>query len=250
MGSDRIGFDMSFRERVEWLGRVALLLFILASAAFLSAITAMRLAVQGREIAMPDVTGKKLGEAQAALQGHGLGIKVEDRIYSAQPVDAVVRQSPPAGMRVKVGQGVHVVLSLGPQETTIPSLAMKSIRAGRIELLRSGLQLGEVSTAYFADEPLDSVVMQDPAAGSKNAQSSRVDLLVSSGAQPAEYVMPNFQGETLEEAEALIKLAGLKLEKLDLSPFTNVAHGLVAVQTPSPGSRVDAGAEVELQVAE
>jgi eukaryotic-like serine/threonine-protein kinase len=241
---------MSISERIQWIGRLALLLFVLASAAFLSAITAMRFAVQGREVVMPDVSGKKLNDAQIALQARGLGIKIEDRIYSAQPIDAVVRQSPPAGMRVKVGQWAHVVLSLGPQEATIPNLAMKSIRAGRIELLRSGLQLGEVSSGYFPDFPPDTALMQDPPAGAKDAQSSRVDLLVSLGARPAAYVMPDLQGLPLGEAEARITTSGLKLDKLEVVPFTNVAPGVVAVQAPASGTRVDAGAEIDLQVSE
>ncbi len=245
-----IRFSMSIAERIQWIGRLALMLFVLASAAFLSAITAMRLAVQGREVVMPDVSGKKLGDAQVALRARGLGMKVEDRIYSPQPVDAVVRQSPPAGMRVKVGQWAHVVLSLGPQEATIPNLAMKSIRADRIELLRSGLQLGEVSNGYFGDSPPDTALMQEPPAGSKNAQSSHVDLLVSLGARPEAYVMPDLQGLPLGEAEARIATSGLKLGKLDVAPFTNVAPGVIAVQAPTSGSRVEAGAQIELQVSE
>jgi eukaryotic-like serine/threonine-protein kinase len=235
---------------MEWMGRIALLLFALASAAFLSAITAMRLAIQGREVVMPDVSGKKLADAQNVLRGRGLSIKVEDRIYSVQPVGAVVRQSPPPGMRVKVGQWAHVVLSLGPQETTIPDLEAKSIRADRIALLRSGLQLGEVSSAYFDDEPSDTVVMQDPTASSKNAQSSRVDLLVSLGARPESFVMPDLQGLPLPEAQARLASGGLKLAKLDVSPFANLGHGVVAGQSPLPGSRVDADTHLELQVAE
>jgi len=232
------------------MGRIALLLFALASAAFLSAITAMRLAIQGREVVMPDVSGKKLPDAQSILRGRGLGIKVEDRIYSAQPTGAVVRQSPPPGMHVKVGQWAHVVLSLGPQETTIPDLTMKSIRADRIALLRSGLQLGEVSDLYFEGEPADTVVMQDPAANSKNAESSRVDLLVSLGPPAASFVMPDLQGLPLAEAQAQLGSAGLKLAKLDVSPFANLSHGIVAGQTPLPGTRVDADAHLEIQVAE
>ncbi len=55
---------MTFRERLEWIFRMALLAFILMSVAFLSALTAMRFAIQGREVAMPDVVGKKAVEAQ------------------------------------------------------------------------------------------------------------------------------------------------------------------------------------------
>ena len=74
---------------------MALMLFILASAAFLSALLAMRFAIQGREVAMPNVVGKKAVEAQEMLQGRGVEFRVEDHIYSPLPVDEVVRQSHP-----------------------------------------------------------------------------------------------------------------------------------------------------------
>ena len=48
---------MTLRERLEWLSRMTLLVFILASAAFLSAITAMRIAIHGREVTMPNLVG-------------------------------------------------------------------------------------------------------------------------------------------------------------------------------------------------
>ncbi len=37
---------------------MGLLVFILAAAAFLSAVTAMRFAIQGREVTMPNLVGK------------------------------------------------------------------------------------------------------------------------------------------------------------------------------------------------
>ena len=38
---------MTFRQQIEWLLRMGLLIFVLASAAFLSAVMAMRFAIQG-----------------------------------------------------------------------------------------------------------------------------------------------------------------------------------------------------------
>ena len=113
---------MSLRERLQWVLRMVLTLFILASVAFLSALTAMRYAVQGREVELPDVVGKRASEAQQMLQARRVGMKVEDRIYSSLPVDRVVRQSPPPDSTVKTGQFAHVVLSLGPRKETIPEL--------------------------------------------------------------------------------------------------------------------------------
>lgn len=241
---------MEFHERLEWLARLAFLVFVLASAAFLSAITVIRIAIQGREVIVPDVSSKNLNDAQATLRSRSLGIKVEDRVYSPQPTDAVVRQSPPAGVRVKVGQYVHVALSLGPQQVQIPDLRQKSVRADRIQLLRSGLQVGEVSSIALPGEPMDTVVMQYPTSGAPDASSSHVDLLVSLGSPPAMYVMPDFQGLTLGEAESKLSTAGLRLGKLTFATGDEASHGIIASQNPAPGARVDATIPIELQVAE
>src|ERR1700683_5067868 len=145
---------------MQTIARIALLLFILASAAFLSAITAMRIAIRGRDVAMPQLVGQNVADAQLELKKHGLGMKVEDRIYSATPVDSIVRQSQPAGTHVKVGQFIHVALSLGQRQATIPNLVNKSLRASQIVLLRSGLEVGEISSSYFELTPADVVLQQ------------------------------------------------------------------------------------------
>jgi eukaryotic-like serine/threonine-protein kinase len=241
---------MGFQERLQWMMRMALLAFILASAAFLSALTAMRLAIQGREVVMPDLAGKMSREALVTLQGRGLGMKVEDRIYDGQSLDTIVRQSPPAGTRVKVGQFAHVVLSLGPQNVSIPSLSDKSLRAARIELLRSGLQIGEISEVPLSGAPEEMVLDQDPQPGTKGASSPHVDLLVAEPPVASAFVMPELSGLPLPEAEARLSAAGLKVAHVTYLPLTGASHGVVTSQLPYRGARVDSNSAVDLQVAE
>jgi beta-lactam-binding protein with PASTA domain len=241
---------MTLRDRLQWFFRMSMIAFILASVAFLSALTAVRFAIQGREVAMPDVVGMKVVEAQQTLQGRGVGMKVEDRIYNALPVDEVVRQSPAPGSRVKTGQYAHVMLSLGPQKATIPSLVDRSLRAARIELLRGGMQLGEISSAYLPVGQDDTVIQQAPAPGTSDLTSPHIDLLVSLGSRPAAYVMPEMIGLSLAEAESKLAGAGLKVSKLTFSPVPGTLHGTVASQSPARGSRVDSSATIELQLAE
>lgn len=241
---------MTLRDRIEWLFRVAFLAFVLASVAFLSALTAMRFAIQGREVAMPDVVGQNAIVAQRTLQGRGVGMRVEDRIYSNLPIDAVVRQSPMPNMRVKIGQFAHVVLSLGPQRATIPKLEQTSLRAARIELLRSGLQTGEISSVYLPGWNADQVIQQDPTPGATDNASPHVDFLVSLGARPPAYVMPQLVGMQLGDAEAKLRSAGLKPAKITLTPTAEAVHGNVIGQTPLRGQRVDTNSTIEVQVAE
>ena len=243
---------MKFRERMQWISRMALLLFILASVAFLSALLAMRFAIQGRDVTMPDVVGKKMMEAQQVLQNNHLGIRVEDRVYDKLPVDAVVRQSPQAKTQVKTGQNAHVVLSLGPQSATIPTLQSQSLRAAQIELLRAGMPLGEVSSVHLpgAASGEDTVLQQDPAAGASQMTSPHVNLLVSMGASQSSYAMPELSGLPLAEAQARLASAGLLAPKIVLVTDAAVARTTVVAQTPVRGQRVDPQSSITLQVAE
>jgi beta-lactam-binding protein with PASTA domain len=77
-----------------------------------------------------------------------------------------------------------------------------------------------------------------------------VDLLVSLGARPAAYVMPELVGNSLAEAESKFAGTGLKVTKLNFAPVPGGLHGTVIGQTPSRGARLDASTTIELQLAE
>lgn len=239
---------MNFRERLEWLLRMVLLAFILASAAFLSAITAMRIAIHGREVSMPNLVGKSVSDANNVLRSRGLVLRVADRIYSEQPINTVVRQTPPPGLLMKVSQQAHVVLSLGQRQLQIPPLEGNSLRVSRIELLREGLQVGEVSGLTLPDIPADTVVIQNPKPGA-GAASPRVDVLVSQGPREASYVMPHLIG--MNTADAVRRLESAKIaRKLNTLSAPQWPHGAVIDQTPTAGARLTASTTVELTIAE
>lgn len=238
---------MTFRERLEWMARMTLLVFILASAAFLSAITAMRVAIHGREVTMPNLVGKKISEANQLLRSSGLVLRVADRVYSDLPANVVVRQTPTAGLLMKVSQQAHVVVSLGQRQLTIPRLAGMTLRISRIEMLRAGLQIGEVSNISIANEPPDTVVMQNPKPGT-GAATPRVDVLVSQGDRDKAYVMPHLVGLNETDAQHRLDLASLR-RKVNLVAAPQWPHGAVIDQTPVAGSRIAAASAVELTVA-
>ena len=240
---------MTFRERIEWLIRMGLLVFVLAAAAFLSAVMAMRFAIQGREVEMPNLAGKSSADAQAILQGRGLQLKIVDRVYDNLPANSVVRQSPPAGEHMKVSQDVHAVLSLGPQNVITPALVGESLRVARIELLQVGLQLGEVTTYSDLNVPGDTVLQQSPSSGTR-AASPRVDLLVAQGESQPAYIMPWLVGMPLPEADRLLSSGGMKLAKTTFVPSAQWPKGTVIEQTPDQGSKITGESSIELVVAQ
>jgi eukaryotic-like serine/threonine-protein kinase len=240
---------MTLREQFERLLRFTLLVFILAAACFLSAVTAVRIAIRGRVVTMPNVIGKPAAEAQATLAGKKLQFRIADRIFSSLPVNTVVRQSPGPGESIKIPQEAHVVLSLGPQSVMIPSLTGRSMRAARITLLESNLQLGEVSDVYLPASVADTVIQQTPTPASA-ATSPRVDMLVAEGERPRFYVMPALIGMQQQDAERLLSIAGLHTAKINPVAQAGAPKNTVIGQTPPRGSRISADDMIELGVSE
>ncbi|HXM94260.1 MAG TPA: PASTA domain-containing protein [Candidatus Dormibacteraeota bacterium] len=226
---------------------MALLVFILGSTAFLSAITAMRIAIHGREVTMPNLIGKNITEANQLLKTRGLVLRVADRVYSDLPLNVVVRQTPTAGLLMKVSQQAHVVVSLGQRQLTIPSLEGVTLRVARIELLRAGLQVGEVSGATLPDEPVDSVVIQNPKPG-RGAATPRVDMLISQPARETAYLMPHLIGLNEADAQHRLDEAGLRRKAIYVTA-PQWPHGAVIDQTPQSGTRIPASSTIELTIA-
>jgi beta-lactam-binding protein with PASTA domain len=172
-----------------------------------------------------------------------------DRIYSDLPPNAVVRQSPPAGEKMKISQDAHVVLSLGPQNVAIPSLTGESQRAARVRLLQAGLQLGEISAVTLPNATDDSVVQQDPPASAK-ATSPRVNLLVNQPQPKPAYIMPWLVGMQVMDAERLLTSAGLKFTKINYAVNAQWPKGSVIEEMPDLGSKITGDSSIEVMVAQ
>jgi len=172
---------------------------------------------------------------------------VADRIYSDQPINAVVRQTPTSGLLMKVSQQAHVVLSLGQRQLQIPLLEGNSLRASRIELLRTGLQVGEVSGITMADQPVDAVVIQNPKPGA-GAATPRVDVLVSQGPRETAYVMPRLTGLNEVDAQHRLDVAQMR-RKVNYVTAPQWPRGSVIDQSPMSGTRILATSTIELTVA-
>src|SRR5260370_34324758 len=203
--------------------------------------------IEGGEVTVANLVGINVAEASQILQSRGLLLRVADRIYSDQPINAVVRQTPTSGLLMKVSQQAHVVLSLGQRQLQIPLLEGNSVRASRIELLRTGLQVGEVSGVTMAERPVDTVVVQNPKPGA-GAATPRVDVLVSQGPHEAAYVMPHLTGLNENEAQHRLHRAQTR-RQVNYVTAPQWPRGAVIDQSPMSGMRIPATSTIELTVA-
>jgi beta-lactam-binding protein with PASTA domain len=197
--------------------RIALRVLILAAVFLASALTAMRFAIHGREVAIPRLVGMSAHDAESTALADGLFVDVENRFYSTDvPQDRVLSQLPPEGEKVRRGTRVRVALSLGPQKMVIPSVVGQSQRAAEINIGRRGLELGTVAVASLPGFPADQVVAQSPPPNAEGVASPKINLLVSVAQDDASqlYITPDFTGHTLDEASRAIAESPMRFGKV------------------------------------
>lgn len=203
--------------------RIALRVLILSAVFLASALTAMRFAIHGREVAVPKLMGLSSADADRSALASGLYTFVENRFYSSDvPEGRILSQLPPVGEVVRRGTRVRVAVSLGPQKLEIPNLVGQSQRAAEMNISRRGLELGTVAVAAIPGAPPDQVVAQSPPPNSSNVASPKVSLLVSAAPEPGVglYLTPDFVGHTLEEASRAIAESPMRFGKVTTAKDT------------------------------
>ncbi len=175
----------------------------------LFAFLALRIAIHGREVSVPNLAGLSDADAAAAARDLGLNLSVENRFYAPSvPQNYVLSQAPTAGSRVRRGWQVRITESLGPQSVSVPDVTGQTERPASLILRR--LQLDLASVAHLpAPSPAGVVLAQSPPPNSKGLNGPRVALLVSddeTASNLAVYVMPSLIGMTIGSAS--LKLAG------------------------------------------
>jgi eukaryotic-like serine/threonine-protein kinase len=242
---------MGVRERIRTIFRLFLLFTVLASIALISFLTTVRFTIRGRQATAPKFVGMPLDKAQRAAAALGLNLKVEDKVFSPQfGPSEIVSQMPPPGMRVKVGQHVHVLVSLGRPEVTVPNVLGSSLRAARITAIQRGLTVGDVATVHWPGPEVDQVVAQDPPPAMAEVRSPTVNFLVSLGGAPPVLLCPSFIGQPLAEVRSTLERAGFKIGQVTSIAGRSTASGSVLLQSPPPGAKIGPATTFNFQVAQ
>jgi serine/threonine-protein kinase len=211
-------------------------------------VVSMRLALWAQEVAVPQLAGRTVGDATAALAPLDLALRVDENQRPDDRVEAgrVVQQEPAAGLTSRRQRTVRVWLSSGPRRTVVPALTGQSERAAQIRVQQDGVMISSVSEFRSADYPADVVVAQNPSA---SAGASEVSILLNRGEQAASFVMPDVIGVNGERAAEALRRQGFRVSIVGTQPYPGVPAGTVVRQQPASGFRVAASDPISLEVS-
>lgn len=142
-----------------------------------SSAVAMVVSKGRRPATVPDVTGKSLEEATAAIQEAGLTLSGSTEAFSDDVAAGLIISSDPAAEAEGYfyGDSVSVVVSKGPEMVTVPEVVSKSEADAKAALEAAGLvvSVNRILGGFFG-----TARSTDPAAGTSVRKGSTVTLYV------------------------------------------------------------------------
>ncbi|MCL2436770.1 MAG: Stk1 family PASTA domain-containing Ser/Thr kinase [Clostridiales bacterium] len=162
------------------------------------------------EVAVPNLIGLTLEDAEEELDSIGLRIRVGDEVISEEfDAGTIVSQDTPEDSIVREGRTIVVNVSIGTRDGTNPRvprvLGMTADDAvAMIEL--HGFQVGS-RTSRPDNAPIGIIISQTPEQGTEARAGTTINFVTSEGR--AEATMPELLGKNIEAAKSELESAGL-----------------------------------------
>jgi serine/threonine-protein kinase len=203
-------------------------------------------------VRVPDFTSSTKRDALNLSIGSGLQLRFESR--PAEPGErpgSIVAQTPAPLSAAEAGSIVTLAVARKVPNVLVPGVRSTgdapSTTAGSVARLQAaGFRVVVQDQQDGAGLPIGSVVNQDPAPGTPAPLDSVVTIWASGTYYGA--IVPNMQGKTVDEAEAMLEAVGLLPQPINADGVLRPRDRVFRIE-PSAGSKVPAGSKVTLFVS-
>lgn len=212
----------------------------------------------GQKIVVPDFAGMTVSQAKDAAMDIGLDIEIIDSLYIPKEIaGAVLDQSPNAGMGVKSGRTIFVVINAEkPRMEIIPFVSGYSLRQAKNILENKGFEIDKL--VYIDDIATNNVLKQSykgtPITSGSVIQAelgSGVVLTVGRNVGSPLPLVPKVIGLNLREAKSRLWEMGLnfgEIKKDGTIKDNDLDQAKVYRQIPNQQMRAGFGSPVVLYV--
>ncbi len=180
-----------------------------------------------KEGKMPSFSGKTLTDAKKTLAKMGLSYEVVEEYSDSVTKNGIIRQIPKANAAVDEDTQIILYVSKGEEteETFVPYLIGMSQTQAKNALKEVGLKLGGV-TVKDSDEPVGTVIGQDPGYQSEIEEGDSVSIIISSGeSESTPEPTPSSEPEVVEPTPSVTEPVQITPEPVE--PMENNGIGKV-----------------------
>jgi serine/threonine-protein kinase len=224
-----------------WVGIAAVCLLVLGGAAFG---TIQLLGGSGNDVTVPSLVGQTQAQATRTLQQAGLVPDFSNGQSTPSQKGQVISSDPPAGMGLKKGATVSVVIGAGPAQITLDDYNGVSYQDAETSLREKKL----VPVRHDVDNaaPQGQVLSSSPKAGEKVSEGQKITLNVSTGRT----ALPDVVGKSEQDATTILNRAGYSNIRRQVGPPPDDQEaGTVFRTDPNAGTAVPKDQTITLFVA-
>ncbi len=203
----------------------------------------------GTEVAMPNLLGKTVSEAEELLKQYDLELKLSYSESDQYEDGQIMEQEYKEGDMVKRHTVVKVTVSKGTTETTIPDNLIGMTKEQATKALHEA-DLNPVFDEIYSETVEKGLVAKvSPTLGAKVEIGSDVKLYLSKGPETKTVEVPNLLGKSESAAKQLLENAKLSVGSVTEDYSDDYAEGEVMSQSPRAGSTVEEGISVDFVIS-
>lgn len=200
-------------------------------------------------VKVPSVVGMNLENGVKKLNSNGLDYKISGHLFSEKfPENTILSQTPQNGLQVKQGRSIYLTVSKGNQKIEVPNLVAYTVRVAKLELMKRGLQLGNIAYDHSDLFGKDTIVFQNKQIGSMVPYGTEIDVVVSQGTNMT-FTIPNLIGLKYDEAEKLLIENGFEVGTITYQENGTFTSGTIFDQIPYPGEIFPPNSKVNIIIS-
>ncbi len=239
------------KRLLVWLVKGLLLLLTAGVVYVLSIYFTVGFLVRGEVVEAPDFRGKTLSEVKLLTQKRGFKLKTIKVSYDKTNLpNTVITQTPNPGIKVREGAVMKVFVNAEVKKTVMPELIGHNLKQAQEILDKNSLRRGHIAYMHSDIVPADFVISQSAKPGISVMAEQGIDLLLSKGAAPKAYIMPDLIYKRREYVENFFMQWGLTVSKVKVVPYQGLEPGIVIKQKPLPGHSITNKNILEIEVSE
>lgn len=199
------------------------------------------------EVTVPNLVGQVYDEVIKDEEYSNIKIEQKNTEFSDEyEAGYIIDQEIKAGIKIKEGQTLYVVVSKGLSMTDVPDVTNLSYAEAEDQLKKKGLKATKVEQ-FDATVAKGSVIKTDPAKGTQVKTNTVVTVYVSMGEDEQPIVVPKLIGMTVSQAQTELNDRKLKCEVKEVG--SSEPKGTVLSQSIAEGTTVPEASLVIIEVS-
>lgn len=199
---------------------------------------------------VPPVVGLTAEDAEASIRAKSpnANIKRTEDYSDTFEAGKVIAQYPVANSEVEAGSLVSLTISTGPAPVEVPDVYNLTEQQAGKKITDSGLKV--IHDYRNSDEVVEGrVIGTEPAVQSIVASGDTIKLIISTGPEIKQAVVPYLIGLTEKNATELLASVGLVKGTVTSQPSSTYKKGEVTFQNTSAAQKVNVGTKIDIIIS-